>query len=122
MSKNIKIFDTINDLINDDSLIIGDYCKTLGFNSINDGGSAEYIITNKSSTNDYLNVLTKNNLTAQYIIDTNNKINVISLGIKKETQDSKAMQDNASILEKYLVKYNSKKYSFFSLFIYSSIS
>lgn len=113
MSKNIKIFDTINDLINDDSLIIGDYCKTLGFNSINDGGSAEYIITNKSTNIDYLYVLTKNNLTAQYIIGDNNKINVISLGIKKETQDSKAMQDNASILEKYLVKYNSKKYSFY---------
>lgn len=113
MSKNIKIFDTINDLINDDSLITGDYCKTLGFNSINDGGSAEYIITNKSTNSDYLYVLTKNNLTAQYIIDKNNRINVISLGIQKETQDSKAMQDNACILEKYLVKYNSKKYSFY---------
>ena len=113
MSKNIKIFDTINDLINDDSLIIGDYCKTLGFASINDGGSAEYIITAKTTNNDYLYVLTKSNLTAQYVIGENNKINVVSLGIIKEKDTAEVMSNNASILENYIVKYNSKRYSFY---------
>lgn len=113
MSKNIKLFDTINDLINDDSLIIGDYCKTLGFASINDGGSAEYIITAKTTNNDYLYVLTKSNLTAQYVIGENNKINVVSLGIIKEKDTAEVMSNNASILENYIVKYNSKRYSFY---------
>lgn len=113
MSKNIKIFDTINDLINDDSLITGDYCKTLGFNSINDGGSAEYIITNKSTNSDYLYVLTKNNLTAQYIIGDNNKINVICLGIIKEKNTANIMENNSITLEEYIIKYNSKGYSYY---------
>ena len=40
----LLIYNTINDLKSADNVAVGSICKTLGFNSINDGGSSYYKI------------------------------------------------------------------------------
>lgn len=80
-TRAIFCFDNVEDLKNATNLIDGSYAKTLGFHSINDGGSATYKIRN--ITNDdvidgmFIISLNADNLIAELIY---NNINIKQLG------------------------------------------
>lgn len=62
-----KTYKTFQELKNDSTLKKGMYVKTLGYNSINDGGNAEYIITDTTDNTNYQENIS-NNLYATLII------------------------------------------------------
>lgn len=47
-----KVFDTIADMVDDTTLVVGAKCKTLGGLTLNDGNGADYYITDTQSTSD----------------------------------------------------------------------
>ena len=53
MGYPIRVFNTVQDLISSKLINEGDFCKTLGYNSINDGGGAYYLIVNSSKELNY---------------------------------------------------------------------
>lgn len=72
-------FDTVDDMKESSTLKAGDYCKTAGYYSINDGGGALYIITNNNNdTNSYYEQI-NSNLWAKLIVD-NGMVNIKTLG------------------------------------------
>jgi len=93
-----KNYDTINDMINDSYLTIGNKCKTLGYYSISDGGSSLYkIIDSTGITPDgsyYIKL--DNGLIAELIIE-NDTINFPQLGAKPN--------DNTFDCKQYLLNY-----------------
>ena len=75
-----KVYETATDLINDvANLATGMHVKTCGYSSVNDGGEANYIISNTVSAN-ALQLALGSGLYANLIVD-NNTINVRQLGI-----------------------------------------
>ena len=76
-------YDTINDLKTSTNMVNGSYVKTLGYHTINDGGSSIYKvrnITNKDNVNE-MNLIALNNssLVAELIV-SDNTINVKQFG------------------------------------------
>lgn len=89
--KAIRFYDTVDDMINDTTLKEGMHVKTRGYYSINDGGSAEYII--KTSSNIYYETL-DNNLVAELMIEKN--MNVECFGAYGDnTHDDSTFIQNA---------------------------
>lgn len=88
----VKIYNTHQDMINDNNLVNNMKVKTLGYYSINDGGEAEYIITDILNEAKYQEKV--GNLYAELIVK-NGEINVKQLGAKgdNETDDYQAIQN-----------------------------
>ena len=81
-------FDTVDDMIDATNLMDGSFAKTLGYYSLNDGGQALYKIRTKNEneiTNDGTIIELSDTLVAELIY--NDKINVLSLGIKRNDNE-----------------------------------
>lgn len=68
--KAVRYYDTISNMKSDTTLKAGMYVKTKGYYSVNDGGNAEYYITDTESLTLYQEVL-ENELYATLIINEN---------------------------------------------------
>lgn len=87
---SLLTFDTVNDMLNSDNLINGSYAKTLGFYSLNDGGSATYKIRSLEDNEEVDNAftfLTKNNLVAELIIK-DKTISLLEIGCKSDNTEN----------------------------------
>lgn len=87
-TKTFIVYNNLSELKDATNLIDGSYVQTLGYNSINDGGKAKYIVrtkTNEDVPND-MNIiqLSDENLVAEMIIE-NDTINIKSLGAINNT-------------------------------------
>ena len=97
-------FDSVSDMVSSENLVNGSYAKTLGFYSVNDGGSATYKI--RTITNDdvvdnmTIIALSDDSLIAELIV-LNDTININQLGAKAD-----GTTDNAAIINKSLEKAN----------------
>lgn len=89
-----KFFYSVDDMINDNSLKIGDICYTLGYYAPNDNGNAMYTI--KSESMDIYEPLI-NGLFAE--LNHSGKIKVEKIGVVKNNSGSKIV--NTTILQKY---------------------
>ena len=79
-NENVKKFDTLEILKNNENLNAGDLVITKGYYNINDGGHGTYIITNEPLTpNNGTIIQLTNNLFAQLVIN-NSTINVKQFG------------------------------------------
>ena len=63
----VKIFDTVDDMVNDDTLLVGKICRTNGFHESGDGGAAWYVITSTGTANE-MNIITCGELLANLIV------------------------------------------------------
>lgn len=81
----VKYFNTTEEMLQTDNLVVGQVVKTLGYSNINDKGDCLFKITNSVSNN--LQLKTKNNLYATLI--TNGNINVASYGVFPNSDDVK---------------------------------
>ena len=93
-SKAVFGYDTVADMKSSTNLINGSYAKTLGYNAINDGGSALYkirTITNEDVIDESTIIsLNDNNLIAELIID--DVINSKQLGIIENVDVTNKLQ------------------------------
>jgi hypothetical protein len=72
-------FDTVADMQAATNLINGSYARTLGFNTINDGGGALYYITD-TGTADGKGCIAIGSLYANIVIPTDNKLSIKQIG------------------------------------------
>lgn len=101
-----KVYETLSSLKTDTTLALGDKCKTLGYDAINDGGAAYYKIISKNTP---LCVETENKLYAEMILSE--KINIKQIGGKSEQDTDFSHYDNKKVLDKYIeiIKYKKNK-------------
>lgn len=90
----IKQYKTVLEMKQDSSLIVGDICKTLGYYTVNDGGASIYTISNTSMF-PFENIV--NNLYANQILE-NNRINVLSIGIRAFSNNQKYKDENSRLI------------------------
>lgn len=90
--KAIRTYDTVALMKADRKLKQGQHVKTRGYYSINDGGSAEYYITNTSSNSDYQENL-ENGIYATLILEKN-IYNAKSFGLKTDGTDNTTLFNN----------------------------
>lgn len=86
-TKALLCFDTIEDLKSADNLANGCFAKTLGYYSVNDGGSATYkirTITNDDVVDDMIIIELSDNTLIAELIPENKTINSIQVGCKIE--------------------------------------
>lgn len=80
----VLAYQTISDLKDADNVANGSICKTLGFNSINDGGASYYKIREIVNTDvideKYLIALTNSNTLVAEFMNTDKKINPMQFG------------------------------------------
>ena len=81
-----KIYNTVQDMINDNDIVLNQKCYCLGYYNINDGGQGYYCITNVENSNKYQINLDKNNLYAELITNTlySKQIGLIGDGLTDE--------------------------------------
>lgn len=95
-----KIYNTTIEMIADyDNLLNNMKIKTLGYYDLNDGGGADFIITNTSNNNYQINL--QNGLYAEMII-INDTINFKQLGAKPFNPESESQFDNKPIMDLYV--------------------
>lgn len=96
-----RVYNTFQDLINDNTLVNNIKVKTLGYYEINDGGNCNYYITNEINNN-IIQIPLNNGLYANPIVS--NLINVKCVGAKanNETNDTNIIQE---CLNKYNIVY-----------------
>ena len=82
-------FDTVADMKAATNLVAGDYAKTAGFYSVNDGGGALYKITDTGTANE-MDVIAVGTLFANLL--PNNMISIKAFGAKQD------VVDNASVI------------------------
>lgn len=112
-----KVYETTVEMLNDSNLKNGMKVKTLGYYELNDGGGADFTISNEINSN-YLQFELANNLYANLLIK-NNTINFKSLGAKQEDKLNNLF-DNKLYLEKF-VNFNNSAIQKYKLFIPSGI-
>lgn len=96
--KAVRYYDTISNMKSDTTLKAGMYVKTKGYYSVNDGGSAEYVITNIESESEFQEELT-NGLYANLQIEN---LNVLQLGFHND-----GINANDEKMSLYLNKFES---------------
>lgn len=87
--KAIRFYDTVDDMINDDTLKEGMHVKTKGYYEVGDGGHGEYVITNNDN-NLIFKIQLSNNLYAE-LLDKNTVV-IDSLGASQ-------LEDCSSLLQ-----------------------
>lgn len=113
---NYHVYSSLADLKNNSqSLLSGDYCETLGYYDIMDGGKAKYFIKEDSNTesDDGYIIRLSNYLIAVLIIE-NNEINALQYGAHKNwiqypnepTSQEWILYDNREIFNKLMLKAN----------------
>lgn len=90
-----KVYNTYQDVLND-NLVLNQKIKTLGYYEINDGGGAEYIVTNTLNPNAYTEQV--NGLYIELIDKT---CNILKCGAKPDNTT-----DNTEIIQRCLNIYN----------------
>lgn len=89
-----KIYNTFDAMVEDsENLIEGLNIKTLGYHNINDGGSANYVITSNNETNDYY-ISVDDTFYAKLILD-GSELNVKTIGAFGDDthEDTEIFQD-----------------------------
>ena len=95
------------------------FIKVLGYYSVDDGGSSDYLIKDSQNyTSDELLDITLNNGFIAKRILNNNEINVLSLGIKKDNSSSDVILNNSNILKSLFEKYNDLYIAYFPSGVY----
>lgn len=92
--KAVRYYDTISNMKSDTTLKAGMYVKTKGYYSVNDGGNAEYYITDTESLTLYQEELT-GGLYAQLIIT--NDTNVKHFGAKGDGENDDSQYFNRAL-------------------------
>lgn len=93
---NIIYFDTVQDMLDVDFLVIGDIVETLGFYSKDDGGNTKYEIIENTENANGIDILQINNkVCAKYLF--NNEINLKQIGAKDD-----GITDNKNIIDRAL--------------------
>lgn len=110
--KRAKIYNTVEEMKNDTTLKVDDFCVTLGYYSINDGGGTQYYIKEIEGEEDnYINIqLNDSSLIAMQIIEEK-KINVKTVGVRYTSSDYKA--NNSKIVEDLIIRYKTEYDLFF---------
>ena len=98
-------YDTVSDMKLDTNLTNGLYAKTMGYNQLNDGGGAYYIIRNKTNADTidemFILSLSNNTLVAELIVEN---INILQLGAKNDqTTDISTILNNAIAKLNYIL-------------------
>ena len=98
--KAITSYNSVNDMVTSNNLVINSLVKTNGYYSVNDGGGAYYYIREATNqdTPDGLFIISINNLIAEYII-VDNTINILQFGCKGDHSF-----DNTTILQSLITK------------------
>ena len=86
----VGIFDTVNELINDESAVIGKFCVTLGYYEKEDGGGTTWLITNEEP--ETYNVKLSNGLYAKKVYKKENNILEFGIVSNREEDQSAAIQ------------------------------
>lgn len=104
--KAITSYNSVNDMVTSNNLVINSLVKTNGYYSVNDGGGAYYYIREATNqdTPDGLFLISINNLIAEYII-VDNTINILQFGCKGDHSF-----DNTTILQSLITKCQTKGY------------
>ena len=101
----IKVYNTYTDMIADSSTFTnGLRLKTMGYYNVNDGGGAEYYVTNTQNTTTY-QINLQNGLYVELIFE-NNIINPCQLGAKhtEGQDDSSVLQSCLDLLHQHKFK------------------
>ena len=95
-----RVYNTVTDMLADSSNIVNNMkIKTLGYYSVNDGGCAEYLVTNTVDDSTF-QIQIATNLYANLIIK-NNEINIRQMGAKSLNTNNDKM-NIAPLIQKYL--------------------
>ena len=119
IAEKIYHFDTVEDMVNNETLLPGDVVETLGYYTIRDGGGATYVITTNIQLNydDGFFIELASGLTAELLIPSNNIINFRMLGARDEIQTGFDHHDNKQYLQKYLTYVNNHAPTSLKLYI-----
>lgn len=114
LNRNIIICKNIEELKSLDIVNEGVLIRTLGYYNSGDGGGAEYITKDSSlySSDGVLDITMDNGFVAERLI-SDNKINVLSLGIKKNSNKTDDVNYASTKLKNMLEKYDSLYTVFF---------
>ena len=115
IDKKPYYFNTVADMKTYQGLVEGDMAITLGYYEANDGGKAEYYVTenvNNITTNDGFHILLDNGLVANLLIE-NNTVSILQIGGKR--QKNNVHFDNKNTILAYINK-NKNSAVKFSLF------
>ena len=85
--KKIYQFLTVDNMKNY-NIKVNEVCETLGYYSSNDGGGCKYLIEEQSKG--LGSVLLTNGLYANIIFDNNKRINVLTLGVKRNVEEDQS--------------------------------
>lgn len=104
------VFNTVAEMKKDVNLQVGQKVSTLGYYTVNDGGGAQYIIKNSTTSNKYFEEL-NNNLFAELIIY--NTISPLQLGAygNGTNNDTLALKNSINIAKNYNVILTSSRNS-----------
>ena len=102
-----KVYNTTVEMLEDTNLKNSMKVKTLGYYEINDGGGAEYYISDLEN-NEYYQESLQNNLFANLLI-SNNEINFKQIGGRPQKLDG-TKYDNKIYLERFVSKFSNLKY------------
>ena len=89
--KKIYQFLTVDNMKNH-NIKVNEVCETLGYYSSNDGGGCKYLIEEQSKG--LGSVLLTNGLYANIIFDNNKRINVLTLGVKRNVEEDQSTMVN----------------------------
>lgn len=122
-----KIYENVNSFVTDTNLEAGNYVRTLGYYSLNDGGSALYKIVDDNEINvDGSFVIELNNNLKALLIHNNTEIVAEVLGFKSDenfnntTIFNSIMNNNNTITKPITILFGCKNYYFDETLIYSN--